>query len=268
MAGSLGATHLIRVSKNEKNVAHMYMSRLPAGPSFDFRIDQLSLISDIRRQVQSGGIGLSREDERYPPVAILHGFKNAENEFVSLLCEALKGLIPPIDIHKINMKTCRRVVLFSYSTETETLSIRHFRISLGRKTVADLPSVSSCGIVLNARSSSKLPNLGNLVSIADLVAPRAIEEDAVELGKRGMTSLSLIEIGPRIDATLSRVLSGVEEGTVLHARFAAETVGSTVVKKVAKRARSKGGLDSTKKRIRSKGDLSYENEEDLNEYSE
>lgn len=233
VAGSLGATHLLRVSQNDKNVARIQMSRLPAGPSFDLRLDQLSLISDMRKEVGCGGIGLSREDERYPPVAILHGFKSADSPSVSLLCEALKGLIPAIDIEKINVKTCRRVVLFSFTPETDSLSIRHYRINLTRKTLACVPdnggfSAQTCGVVLNARSSSKIPNLGKLVSISDLIVPQQTEETL-------SGDITLVEIGPRIDATLARVLSGVEQGTVLQAKFAPETMGSVIVKKLPKR---------------------------------
>ena len=243
VAGSLGASHLIRVSNNDKNVGHLHLSRMPAGPSFDLKMDRFSLVSDLRGQIQSGGVAMSRDDEQYAPVAILNGFKNTNDQFVQLLSEAVRGLLPPIDIAKINVKTCRRVILFNFDPDTQRLSIRHYRIGLSRKSVAALPTGQTCGVILNARKSSRIPNLGNLVSIADLVTPRAIEDGAKEeaqveifSGKSNKkTTLVLSEIGPRIDATLSRVMSGVEEGTILFSKFAPETVGSTVVKKKAKR---------------------------------
>jgi ribosome biogenesis protein SSF1/2 len=227
------------------------MSRLPAGPSFDMKVTGFSLISDIRRQIKSGGVGMSKQDEQYPPVAILNGFKNASNEFAPLLAEALKGLIPPIDIGKINMKTCRRVVLFDYNPTSNTLSIRHYRVSLvstsmDDETVIDSPSVA-VGVILNSRKSSKIPNLGNLVSISDLIASpkKALPDSAQDQGtveiydksKRipKKTSLKLSEIGPRVECILSRVFSAVEEGTILYAPAAPETVGTSVVKKVPKR---------------------------------
>ena len=264
VAGSLGATHLLRISQNDKNVARMQMSRLPAGPSFEFKIDQMSLISDIRKQVQSGGIGLSREDERFPPVAILNGFKAGEvqNECVSLLCEALKGLISPIDIDKLNMKTCRRVVLFSYSGETDSLSIRHYRITLAQKHIVTTTTAvdnsiepsALCGVVLNARTSARIPDLSQLVSISDLIVPDKIPGGPAE-------SLRLVELGPRVDASLARVVSGVEQGTVLYSKFAPESVGTVIVKKLPKRSARR---DITKKKV-------YRNENennDMDEFSE
>lgn len=255
VAGSLGASHLIRISNNEKNVGHMHLSRIPAGPCFDLKIDRFSLVSDLRSQIQSGGVAMSRDDEQFAPVAILNGFKNTDDQFARLLSEAVRGLLPPIDIAKINVKTCRRVILFNFDSDAQRLSIRHYRIGLSKKSVAALPTGQSCGVILNARKSSKIPNLGNLVSIADLVTPKAIEEGEaeaqVEIYSRKSnkkTSLLLTEIGPRVDATLSRVMSGVEEGTILFSKFAPETVGSTVVKKKAKRVARDPSVKKTKKK--------------------
>ena len=264
VAGSLGASHLIRVSSNEKNVPHLHLSRVPAGPCFDFRVERFSLISDLRKNLQSGGIALSKGDEQFAPVAILNGFKNSSNEFAALLCEALKGLIPGIDINKINVKTCRRVILFNFTPETNMLSIRHYRVNLAKRTVASLPSVNadpqaSCGVMLNSRKTSRIPNLGSLVSISDLVTKSLSASDEqlaadsqIEIvGSKNAkkTSLSLTEIGPRIEAAMSRILSGVEEGTVLYSQFAPETVGSAIVKKKPKRVHTKD-KEAPKKRRR------------------
>jgi ribosome biogenesis protein SSF1/2 len=224
------------------------------------KVASFSLVSDIRRQIKSGGVGMSKQDEQHPPVAILNGFKNASNEFASLLAEALKGLIPPIDIGKINMKTCRRVVLFDYNPTSNTLSMRHYRVNLvstsvdnGSDAITTETPTQAVGMILNSRKSSKIPNLGHLVSISDLIGkPKAITDDdsaeqgaaaaadgAVEIYEKSRiprkTSLKLSEIGPRIECNISRVFSGVEEGTILYAPAAPETVGSTVVKKVPKR---------------------------------
>ena len=256
---------MIRVSSNDKNVAHIHLSRAPAGPCFDLRVERFTLISDIRRELQSGGAGLSREDERFPPVAILTGFKNVNDEFATLLAEALKGLIPVIEIDKINVKTCRRVIMFSYSAdESQILSIRHYRVSLQRKAVgSSVPSEGPMRSLMqgSSRKSSKIPKLGNLVSITDLLRGEDKKEDSSckeeefqvilpnsSSFKRTTSSLVLSEVGPRIDASLSRVLSGVEEGTVLFAKFAQDTVGSTLIKKKAKRVVKEKSSLSRKKR--------------------
>jgi ribosome biogenesis protein SSF1/2 len=220
---------------------------MPAGPSFDLRIEAFSLISDLRNQLESGGIAMSKDDEQYAPIAILNGFKSDNDQFTHLLAEALKGLVPSIDISKINARTCRRVIVFNFDDETKVLSLRHYRISLSRSSVAEVPtetSNTSCGVILNARKSSRIPDLGKLVSISELVAskkPSALEDEKtseieiVTSKASRKTTLKLTEVGPRIDAKLSRVLSGVEEGTVLYSQFAPETVGSTVTKKKPKR---------------------------------
>jgi ribosome biogenesis protein SSF1/2 len=269
VAGSLGATHLMRVSNNDKNVGHLHLSKMPAGPSFDFKLDKFSLIADLRAKVQSGAIGLSKDDERYAPVAILNGFKQAGNdEIAQLLSEAIKGLVPPIDIGNINIKTCRRVILFNYDAESTRLSIRHFRISLTKKSIVALPSGPSCGVILNARKSSRIPDLSKLVSIAELVTPRtsgALEDseeasqvEIVTSKSNKKASLVLSEIGPRIEATLSRVMAGVEEGTILFSKFAPETVGSTVAKKKVKHR-----VNEAPRKSRKKQRESLEQEEDL-----
>ena len=268
VAGSLSASHLMRVSNNEKDVGHIHLSKMPAGPCFDLRLERFSLISDLRSQMHSGGIGLSREDEQYAPIAILNGFKTAgSDEIAQLLAEALKGVVPPIDIGKINVKTCRRVILFNYDPESTRLSIRHYRISLTKKSVASVPSGPSCGVILNARKTSKIPNLGKLVSISDLVPSRsteAIENESAQVEivtskSNKKTTLVLSEIGPRIEATLSRVMSGVEEGTVLFSKFAPETMGSTIArKKIKHRAVKETGRKA--KRSREEG---FDEDEEL-----
>ena len=276
---------MIRVSNNEKNIPHVHLSRLPAGPSFDLKVDKFSLMSDIRRLLESGGgIGLSKQDEQFAPVAILNGFKNAtaSNEFVALLCEAIKGLIPPIDISKINTKTCRRVVLFNYNADSNKLSIRHYRVKIDSASSSSTTesSSSACAAILKSRKSSKIPNLGKLVSLADLIkttsTPDATSTNSggedeenclVEIyGKKSSTKkskaqLKLVEIGPRLECTLSRVFSGVEEGTVLFAPSAPETVGKTITKKIPKRKRvAKQDIGASKK-LRAFDNPEHDNEE-------
>ena len=231
-----------------------------------------------------GGIGLSKQDEQFAPVAILNGFKNATaNEFVALLCEAIKGLIPPIDISKINTKTCRRVVLFNYNAETSKLSIRHYRVKIDSATSAAGTATESsltCAAILKSRKSSKIPNLGKLVSLSDLIQPstptpqetnmdNTDENSQVEIyGKKSSTKrskahLKLVEIGPRLECMLSRVFSGVEEGTVLFAPAAPETVGKTITKKIPKRKRVASKEDSS--RTAKKASRQYENDNDNEE---
>jgi ribosome biogenesis protein SSF1/2 len=274
---------LIRVSNNEKNIPHVHLSRLPAGPSFDLKVEKFSLMSDIRRLLESGGgIGLSKQDEQFAPVAILNGFKNATapNEFVALLCEAIKGLIPPIDISKINTKTCRRVVLFNYNTDSNKLSIRHYRVKIDSASSSSTESSSACAAILKSRKSSKIPNLGKLVSLSDLIkttsTPDATstnggedeeENCQVEIyGKKSSTKkskaqLKLVEIGPRLECILSRVFSGVEEGTVLFAPAAPETVGKTITKKIPKRKRAAKQDIGASKKSRAFDNPEHDNEE-------
>jgi ribosome biogenesis protein SSF1/2 len=247
-------------------VSHLHFSRLPAGPSFDFRIDQFSLMSDLRKLIGSSA-AVSRDDGQFPPVAILNGFKSADSEFAALLGEALKGLIPAIDISKINVRTCRRVVLFEYKSETNSLSIRHYRVNVKKRTVAMLPesSATSCSVILNSRKTSKIPNMGNLVSLSDLIAPPAITDDDSSQVKDGSASLFLTEIGPRIECTLSRVLSGVEEGTVMFSNFAPHETGQSVLRKKPKRK-----FVEKEKRATKRARSDYNQEEDFapGEFSE
>ena len=229
-----------------------------------------------------GGIGLSKQDEQFAPVAILNGFKNAtSNEFVALLCEAIKGLIPPIDISKINTKTCRRVVLFNYNAESSKLSIRHYRVKIDSATSE---SSLTCAGILKSRKSSKIPNLGKLVSLSDLIQtstpttePTPETEDdncQVEIygkkssTKRSKAQLKLVEIGPRIECTLSRVFSGVEEGTVLFAPAAPETVGKTITKKIPKRKRAKEDVTKNTKKSRQYDNPQHDDDNEEQYFSE
>lgn len=74
------------------------------------------------------------EDKAFhsPPLVVVSGMtKGADEEqqqHLKLVSMTLQNLFPPIDVSKIKLNACRRVVLFHRSTETGQIEMRHFLV--------------------------------------------------------------------------------------------------------------------------------------------
>lgn len=71
-----------------------------------------------------------------------------------------QNMFPSIDVQETKVTDLRRVVMFNYNSETESIDFRHYRVDVKETGV-------SRGV--KAILSSNLPALGDLKDISELV---------------------------------------------------------------------------------------------------
>lgn len=90
---------------------------------------------------------------------VLHGFA-PDNKAHQLLSVTLQNMFPPINIQKLKVSGCRRVVLFEMDPATDTIEFRQFAIH-----------VAPAGLSKSVKRlvQGRVPDLSNVDDIADYV---------------------------------------------------------------------------------------------------
>lgn len=223
-AGSLGATHMINLSKTDL-ASYLRMNRLPQGPTTTFKIDSFSLGSDIRSSSRKPR-GLNDKDYLAPPMLIMNGFEG--DQVSQLLSTQLKGMFPAIDVPTVNLKSLRRVLLANFDPKTNTLILRHFAVSIRNASVSRP--------VRKLIQKKKVPSLGHVEDVAQVISEGIGYQSESEIDEfqevgvmpgvhsRSCPSSSslavrLVELGPRVDLSLVKIEAGLNEGHVLYHRY-------------------------------------------------
>jgi len=95
----------------------------------------------------------------------MSGFNNEDDPGLKIVTYMIQSLFPPINVEKINLEDCKRVVLFNLIKNEEgkpLIEFRHFAINARTWSVAK-------GIKWLVNSTSRIPSLRNLDDIADLL---------------------------------------------------------------------------------------------------
>ena len=172
MAGPLGVTHMMILSQTETGV-NLRLGRLPRGPTLQFRVQNYSLVADVTNaQLRPRAIG---SEYQTPPLLVLNNFNGTGKQFM-LLSTMLQNLFPSINVETVRMRLkilwtiayglfqlrlseARRVVLFNYNSEADTVDLRHY-----------LVTVTPVGLSRSVKRlvQAKIPDLHNLTDISEL----------------------------------------------------------------------------------------------------
>lgn len=260
VASPLGVTHFMILSQTAAG-SNLRLVRLPHGPTFTFRLSAYSNIRDIvqmQKTPHSPGSEYSQ-----PPLLVLNNFSAAalqaaaqaaqdedaaereareldrENNptatlippsaaTLKLTATMFQNMFPPIDIAKLQVKECRRVVILQYEPRTSQVFLRHYLI-----TAAPIGLNKSVKKLLK----SQLPDLGSLQDISEFVTKESFvrglsdseAEDAPDAkitlpqnyhgrGNRASnkSAIRLQELGPRLDMQLMKVSEEMDGGKVLY----------------------------------------------------
>lgn len=165
---------------------------------------------------------------------MLNNFTGTEDH-VKLMNVTFQNMFPAIDVQTVQLSECRRVVLFNYEKETDTVEFRQYVI---RATPLGL-SKSVKTIV-----KAKVPNLAKLDDISEYVLGNGAgagatsdsevddEEAHVTLPdsfrgrgnqKSEKSAVRLSEIGPRLTLKLTKVEREICEGDVLYHAYKSKT---------------------------------------------
>ena len=179
MAGPLGVTHMMILSQTETGV-NLRLGRLPRGPTLQFRVQNYSLVADVTNaQLRPRAIG---SEYQTPPLLVLNNFNGTGKQFM-LLSTMLQNLFPSINVETVRMRLeevcgrlftlffqlrlseARRVVLFNYNSEADTVDLRHY-----------LVTVTPVGLSRSVKRlvQAKIPDLHNLTDISELFEQYAL----------------------------------------------------------------------------------------------
>ena len=251
LAPALKVSHLLAFTLTAV-APSLRIVRLPAGPTFSFRIERYSLVKDVlsasRRPRSVGAEYLSPPLVRtlpLPPARALTAPQLVLSAFpapsattpphLPLLAKALQALFPALAPRTLALPAARRVVLVAHDAARGTLDVRHYVVAVRAHGVARR--------VRRAVAARAAPDLGRHRDVADFVlrarrggesasegASSAGEEDAVELPadyvgrnneKGARRAVRLDEVGPRMELRLVKIVEGVpgKEGAVIYHQF-------------------------------------------------
>lgn len=256
---AMGVTHLLALSTGEATGAtFLRIGRVPHGPTLSFRVRQFSLATDVQRLLSKQPRPPGPEF-RNAPLVVLNNFA-AGGAPGRLVSATLQNMFPPISVETVRLKDCRRVVLFHYDAERESVMFRHYLVTAApsgvnknlRRIVQGRPLAAStmrragdiADVVLGPAAASEseasdveeckvaLPQ--DFVGSGNVAASSAAEKSTVRL----------IELGPRIELALVRVQEELFDGKVIIGAAAAPGEDE---KKPKKKKKGKGGeIDAMK----------------------
>eukprot|EP00850_Spirogloea_muscicola_P003065 SM000012S25327 [mRNA] locus=s12:304110:313728:- [translate_table: standard] len=227
VSGPLGVTHFVILSVTQE-APYLRVARTPRGPTLTFKVLRYSLAADI-----ASSQARPRAPPaifKNPPLVVMHGFGSGK-EHLKLVTVMFQNMFPAINVQKVKLAACQRVLLLSYNAESRTVEFRHYSIS------AQPVGVSKP--VRKLVQSRALPDLGMLTDVGDFFArsgygseSEAEDEAAkVKLSQNfgrsnracSQSAVKLHEVGPRITLQLLKVEEGLCNGAVMFHEFVQKT---------------------------------------------
>ncbi|KAL1935023.1 hypothetical protein VTP01DRAFT_4163 [Rhizomucor pusillus] len=228
VAGELGVTHFLIFSRTETNT-NLRICRVPRGPTLTFRVMEYALAKDCLALQKTPKT--SNLDYVSSPLLVLNNFKQEGKQF-KLITAMLQNMFPAIDVQTMQLSQTRRVLLFNYNEDTDSIDVRHY--SIGVKATGISKSIKR---IINA----DLPDLSKFDDISDYILREAVvSESDVEDGDESTVTLAqnyhgrnnrkneqravrLQELGPRMKLQLIKVENGLCGGEVLYHKFVHRT---------------------------------------------
>lgn len=95
-----------------------------------------------------------------PPLVVLNNFGAQNSENVKLMRVMFQNMLPSINVQTIKLSNCRRVVLFHYKKDEDSVEMRHYAIK-----------ASPVGVHKSIKKllQGKLPNLSKLQDMSEYV---------------------------------------------------------------------------------------------------
>jgi ribosome biogenesis protein SSF1/2 len=227
----LGVTHFIFFTNTDAGT-NLKIARIPRGPTLSFKVTKYSLMSQmhlvVKRPVDAS------QALRSKPLVVLNNF-TAPDDHIKLMNVTFQNMFPPIDVQTVALAECRRVVLFNYEKETDTVEFRQYVIR-----AAPLGLSKSVKTIVKA----KVPNLNKLEDISEYVlgngvgigsaSDSEVDDEASHVTlpdtfrgrgnrKAEKSAVRLTEIGPRLTLSLTKVERGICEGDVLYHAYKTKT---------------------------------------------
>jgi len=219
VAGPMGVTHFLMLTATD-NASYMKVAKSPRGPTLTMRIHNYSLMRDVLGAQQKPHC--PPEMFLTPPLVVMNNFGSAEE--LKLATTMFQNLFPSINVSKVKLKTCQRVVLLNHNPETGRISFRHYNIGVQ-------PSGVSKGI-RNLVQRKNLPDMSNMADVSEFITKAGYGSEsegeeaaesritlAQDMGKGNLASkqsrVKLHEVGPRLELEVIKVEEGLGDGKVI-----------------------------------------------------
>jgi ribosome biogenesis protein SSF1/2 len=225
----LGVTHFIFFTHTEAGT-NLKIARIPRGPTLTFKVTAYSLMSQVhlvhRRPVDFSSAFSTK------PLVVLNNFTGTEDH-IKLMNVTFQNMFPPIDVQTVKLAECRRVVLFNYEKDTDTVEFRQYVVR-----------ANPLGLTKSVKNivRAKIPNLAKLDDISEYVLGRGATGAGTDGGvtsdseaedesthvtlpdsfrgrgnqKSEKSAVRLTEVGPRLTLKLTKVEREICEGDVLY----------------------------------------------------
>jgi len=157
VAGPMGVTHFVMLTATD-NASYLKIAKSPRGPTLTMRIHSYALMRDVLSVQQRPHC--PQEMFLTPPLVVMNNFGSREE--LKLAATMFQHLFPAINVSKVKLKTCQRVVLLNHNPETGRISMRHYNIGVQ-------PSGVSKGI-RNLVQRKSLPDMSSMADVSEFIA--------------------------------------------------------------------------------------------------
>ncbi|KAJ3057579.1 hypothetical protein HK097_000046 [Rhizophlyctis rosea] len=228
VASQLSVTHLLVLSKTPSGI-NLRVGRIPRGPTLTFRISSYSLTRDVlalQTRPKSPGT-----EFKTAPLVVLNNF-NSDERHIKLVATVFQNLFPPIQVQTMKLADARRVILFNLNPETKEVEFRHYSITV---------KVTGVSKSVKHIIQTDIPDLNPYTDVSEYILREAYaSESDIEDGPESTVTLSqkyigkgnrqseqrsirLVELGPRIQMSLTKIQAGLCGGEVLYHSFVKKT---------------------------------------------
>lgn len=141
VAGIYGVTHMMIFTATDKS-NYLRIVKNPIGPTITFKIKNYCLCKDIVafNQQYKKKNKIFTEKFLTAPLLVMSGFSNLEeDDSFKLVTYMLQSLFPPLNVEKIKLDDCKRVVLFNLVRPTDGsvpyIEFRHYALHARQRDV-------------------------------------------------------------------------------------------------------------------------------------
>lgn len=242
-----GLSHMMMVTNTDKN-SYIRFSRMPRGPTVTLKINDYALAAGIYEQK-------TKEHDHNPlkikpkpltksfnhiPLVIMNGFNSNKisedyQEPVKITAMLLQSFFPPINLNEIQLKKCKRVVLFNLTFEQNDegknipiIEFRHFDIDIEKysmkKTISniinnkktDLSKFDNISdyILKQSGYTSGSDNEDPTLGLCEIIQDEEMKSEKNKDENGEKIKVKLHEIGPRLNLKIQKIEEGFLKGNV------------------------------------------------------
>ncbi|EFC48187.1 brix domain-containing protein [Naegleria gruberi] len=123
-------THLVTLTSSV-SLTSLNICRLPNGPTLTFEIQNYCTMKTLRSFfLKELNHQISCDEATFfkdPAICILNNFTSSESH-IQLMSLTFQNMFPPVDVKSFKLAHVKRVVLFNYDEDDETIEMRHYGI--------------------------------------------------------------------------------------------------------------------------------------------